>query len=172
MNVNIQDPRTPINPSKPISPPYGFGKKPGVINLPGFYPRQPQNTQKIPNYQVLSPQYSQPSSQITSYKETTPLKLVPVKEVKDNITTKTIGSVITPHTTKATTTTKEQSDSENDLHSLESPVKSQPEFPNALIPILSVVVVFCTVGAVAVFFRKKIYLTKPKDSKKDMVSVV
>lgn len=186
VNVNIQDPRTPINPSKPLSPPYGFGKKPGVISFSGFFPRIPSNGPKIPNYPVLPPSdspmtknvyppiYQQPvknnvPSQRIRNNQTTPLKLVPIKEVKNDISEKPP----TTETTSGSTITvpkivKEEPDSGNELH-LERPIKSPSEFTSTIIPILSVVVVFCTVGAVAVLFRKKIILTKPNESKKDMV---
>lgn len=191
MNVNIQDPRTPINPSKTITPPY-FGKKPGVINFSGFFPRPPQNPSKIPSYQVLSPSnspitkkiyplvYPEPTkNNVPSYMErdnqTTPLKLVPItniKEVKNDISEALSTTSTSPENTRSTAKAIEENDfSENDLQTLNKPIKSPSEFTSTVIPILSVIVVFCTVGAVAVFFRKRIYLSKPKESKKDMVSI-
>lgn len=186
VNVNIQDPRTPINPSKPLSTPYGFGKNPGVINFPGLFQRIPSNGQKIPNYQVLPPSdspmtknvyppvYQQPVNfnlphQRIRNNQTTPLKLVPIKEVRNEISEKPPSTETTTSTAKSSSkTVKEEPDSGNELP-LDKPIKSSSEFTSAIIPILSVVVVFCTVGAVAVLFRKKIILTKTNESKKDMV---
>lgn len=189
VNVNIQDPRVPINPSKPIKPPYGFGSKPSSINFQGLFPRPPQNSPKIPNYQILPPndaaiapngypsKYLEPVKNTSPVQrirnnQTTPLKLVPiipVTEVRNDISVETLSPVSSARTDKTTVKAKE-SGTENDLLSLERPIKSPAEFTSTIIPILSVVVVFCTVGAVAMLFRKKIYLAKPKDSKKDMVS--
>lgn len=190
VNVNIQDPRRPINPSKPITPPYGFGETPGRINLANFFPRIPANSAKIPNYQVLPPNDSPMTKNVyppvyqgttknnfprVRNNQTTSLKLVPIPvipEVKNDVSEEKPSETPTPKTAKTTSKpvkVEEEEDNENKLLSLERPLKNHSVFANTVIPILSIIVVFCTVGAVAVLFRKKIYLAKSKDPKGDMV---
>lgn len=49
-------------------------------------------------------------------------------------------------------------------------VKSPPDVTVTVVPIISVCVVFLMVGIIALVFRKKIHLGKPKSSKEDIVS--
>lgn len=164
-----------------------------------FFPRLSQNPSKHRNYQVSLPSGSHSSKQvyppgysesnkdnipagIERFNQSTSLKLVPVRnieEVKNDISKVHSSTITTSLSTKndeirsdqiSPIRNEENGTSVNNLHSIDKPIKSPSEFTNTIIPIISVVVVFGIIGAVTVFFRKKIYLSKPKDSKMDMVS--
>lgn len=189
VNVNIQDSRIPINPSKPITLPFNFGRKSIMNNFKGIYSRPTQSTQsKKPQNSDYSPDGNLPAvlnifhpnysishrNEMLTQKmvdnQSTSLKLIPIKpfnHVETNLQHST-GSVTTPRQNQ---TAKKvlNDDSEFENNSLE-PIQSSTEDTSIFVPILSVLVVFCTVGAVAILFRKNIYFAGTKDIKKSTVS--
>lgn len=59
---------------------------------------------------------------------------------------------------------------ENSVEPVDQAVKSPSDLTVTIVPVISVCIVFLIVGVIAVIFRKKIYLGKPKGSKDDIVS--
>lgn len=188
VNVNILNQSLRFNPSKSNRPPFSLGQNSNFFKYPGALPSPPPLPPSLSNYnpppEISNNPYIQKQHifQQKSYPEpntrrperkpdknvSTVLKPVPVeKEVDNDLSQKTETTTSTQKPTTATAVDKDV-EATNELL-VDQSVKSPPELTATIIPIASVIAVFLIVGVVAIVFRKKIYLGKPKDSKDDMV---
>ncbi|XP_018563441.2 tyrosine kinase receptor Cad96Ca-like, partial [Anoplophora glabripennis] len=191
VNVNILNESLRYNPSKSNRPPFSLGQNANIFKYPGVLPpKPPPLPPSLPDYtnnpppEISNNPYIQRQHifQQKTYPEqntrkpekksdknvATILKPVEIeKEVDNNLSEKTESTTNTQKPTTARPVNKDI-ESTNELLTVDQSVKSLPELTATVIPIASVFAVFLTVGVIAMVFRKKIYLGKPKDSKEDM----
>ncbi|XP_023311404.1 tyrosine kinase receptor Cad96Ca, partial [Anoplophora glabripennis] len=191
VNVNILNESLRYNPSKSNRPPFSLGQNANIFKYPGVLPpKPPPLPPSLPDYtnnpppEISNNPYIQRQHifQQKTYPEqntrkperksdknvATILKPVEIeKEVDNNLSEKTESITNTQKPTTARPVNKDI-ESTNELLAVDQSVKSLPELTATVIPIASVFAVFLTVGVIAMVFRKKIYLGKPKDSKEDM----
>lgn len=188
VNVNILNASIRFNPSISNRPPFSLGQNSNFFKYPGGLPTPPPLPPSISNYnpppEISNNPYIQKQHifQQKTYPESstrkperkieknapTILKPVPVeKEVDNDVSEKTEATTSTRKPTTAGTVDKDV-ELTNELL-VDQSANTPPELTATVIPIASVFAVFLTVGVIAMVFRKKIYLGKPKDSKDDMV---
>ncbi|CAH1176852.1 unnamed protein product [Phaedon cochleariae] len=148
--------------------------QPPLVNYPSFVPKQSYNGNSYGQHQgpaggkpAVMPQPVRPEAPGT--RTTTILKPVPVETKPAD----------TPSTKAPTTSTHkpvgiEPEAVDNDIEErkkvleLNKTMKPPEEVAATVIPIVSIIAVFLTIGILAVIFRKKLHLGKPKDTKEDM----
>ncbi|KAF5289644.1 hypothetical protein FQA39_LY15002 [Lamprigera yunnana] len=98
--------------------------------------------------------------------------LIPVRNRTDEISNALRNLTRKAESMLIETTTKVLSDERNQVTvPIDQTLKSIPELTVTIVPIVSVIAIFLTVGIVALLFRKKICLGRTKDSKEDMRKV-
>ncbi|KAG5892404.1 hypothetical protein JTB14_014754 [Gonioctena quinquepunctata] len=157
---------TPSFPQLPSRPPSShipsIFNNPSVINYPSFVPKQQPLFPLPPRAEVPPPPPPK--------KGTTILKPVPVErqeEVKNSIKEKTESTTVTTLRKTTEAALDNEIESTNPVGKLDESLKPQ-EVTATVVPVISVLAVFLTIGIIAVIFRRKIYFGKPSDSKDDM----
>ncbi|KAJ3640586.1 hypothetical protein Zmor_027142 [Zophobas morio] len=137
----------------------GFPPRPEYEQRPPLVPNNPPP--QIRNYPPPEPLFH-PKPSTSTYLR--PVKLEP-KEVKNDINEDETREQETTTVKNATDVPSTQNYDENKF---DQAVKSPPDIAVTVVPIISVCAVFLMVGVIAVVFRKKIHLGKPKGSKDDI----
>lgn len=123
---------------------------PSFLTIPNFNQR-PKNPTTATSRQPYFQQKPNPSTHLR------PVKIEPIN--------------IDPEEKKETTVVKvETTTKSHENRTVDQAVKTPPDIAVTVVPIISVCAVFLMVGIIAVVFRKKIHLGKPKSSKDDIVS--
>ncbi|KYB29498.1 tyrosine kinase receptor Cad96Ca isoform X2 [Tribolium castaneum] len=123
---------------------------PPFLTIPNFNQRP-----KSPTTATSRQPHFQPKPNVTTLLR--PIKIEPVKneiDEKEEATTRKI--------TKTTPTVQPLN------KTIDQAVKTPPDLAVTVVPIISVCAVFLMVGIIAIVFRKKIHLGKPKSSKDDI----
>lgn len=155
---------------------------PGLKSPPGFMPnfnaRPPPAVPKNPPAEIANNPPPMPSQPHFLPKTERPAKnsttlLRPVKVATNDVKNELEEETTTTRrsTTKKTTATPVSGGNTNNISPLDQAVKSDPDLTVTIVPIISVCAIFLMVGIIAIVFRKKIHLGKPKAAKDDMVRI-
>ncbi|XP_060523799.1 tyrosine kinase receptor Cad96Ca-like [Cylas formicarius] len=168
--VNILNASSPLrsSPKRPAFPPSTGVFPPGFINYPGFNSRPAPIPQGVLNNLTNNPPSSITNNPSTPHFQQKAPKITQLKPV-EGVDAEEKGPSRVGTTSTATIPKKDVKEEsvENDLGD-DYGVRESSEIGSTVVPIMSVLAVFFTVGVLAAIFRKRIYLGKTKKSKEDM----